>query len=78
MLSRPVRQLLRLGMDGDILSGWTGAALTASDASALVSKDSTAAGEPCLVDESEPWGFAPWAPPGGPEQQMVTYHVGRK
>lgn len=57
MRSRPVRQLLRLGMDGDVLSCWTGAALTASDASALVSEDSSVDDEPCLEDESEPWGF---------------------
>lgn len=62
-----MRQLLRMGMDGDVLSCWTGAALTASDASALVSDDSTAEDEPCLEDVSEPWGLglAPWAPPGG-------------
>lgn len=55
--SKPVRQLLRLGMDGDIRSCWTGAALTATDASTLVSEDSTADDEPCLVDESEQRGF---------------------
>lgn len=62
---RPV-QLLRLGMDGDILSCWTGGVLTASGTSAFVSDDSTVEDEPCLEDESEPWGLglAPWAPPG--------------
>lgn len=67
MQSRPVRQLLRLGMDGDALSCWTGAALTDGDASVLVSEDSTVDDEPCLADESELWGFglAPWAPPRG-------------
>lgn len=65
VLSRPVRQLLRLGMDGDVLSCWTGAPLTASDASVLVSADSTAADKPFFEDESELWGFGlvPWAPP---------------
>lgn len=53
-------------MDGDVLSCWMGAVLTASDASAGVSEDSTAEDEPCFEDESEPWGLgvAPWAPGG--------------
>lgn len=50
----PVAQLLRLGMDGEVLSCWMDDLLTVSEASVVVSEASTAEDESSFGEDSEP------------------------
>lgn len=49
----PVEQLLRLGMDGEVLSCFTDDLLTTCDASVAVSEASVAEAELCFGEDSE-------------------------